>query len=107
MGPTETTERIPVHTDADGVVRIGGTRITLDTVIAAFEAGATAEEIVQQYPTIALADAYSVIAYYLRPRAEIAAYLDRRQGHGTEVRSENERRFDPSGVRDRLLARQR
>ena len=105
MSSTETTERIPVQTDADGVVRIGGTRVTLDTVVGAFEAGATAEEIVQQYPSVALADAYAVIAYYLRHRVEVAAYLDRRRQDAAGVRHENERRFDPSGVRDRLLAR--
>ena len=44
--------------------------MTLDTVISAFNADATAEEIVQQYPSIALADVYSVIAYYLRHQAD-------------------------------------
>jgi hypothetical protein len=44
---TETIERVPIHTDADGVVRVAGTRVTLDTIVVAFEAGATAEEIVQ------------------------------------------------------------
>jgi uncharacterized protein (DUF433 family) len=107
VNPPETTERIPVHTDADGVIRIGGTRVTLDTLVAAFEAGATAEEIVQQYPSVALADAYAVIAYYLRHRAELAEYLDRRSEQATAARNENERRFDPSSVRDRLLARRR
>jgi uncharacterized protein (DUF433 family) len=101
------TEQVPVHTDADGVIRVGGTRVTLDTLVAAFDAGATAEEIVQQYPSIALADAYSVIAYYLRHQSEIRAYVTRRQHQAAEVREENERRFDPSGVRDRLLARRR
>ena len=105
MGPIDATERIPVHADADDVIRIGGTRVTLDTVVAAFDAGATAEEIVQQYPAVALADAYSVIAYYLRHRPEVEKYLERRRDHAAEVRTENERRFDPSGVRDRLLAR--
>ena len=37
---------IPLKTDSEGVVRVGNTRITLDTVIAAFKEGATAEEIV-------------------------------------------------------------
>lgn len=107
MNPADTTERVPVHTDADGVIRVGGTRITLDTLVAAFDAGATAEEIVQQYPSVALADVYSVIAYYLRHQSEIRAYVTRRQDQAAEVREENERRFDPSGVRDRLLARRR
>ncbi|HBH04814.1 MAG: hypothetical protein A2W08_04185 [Candidatus Rokubacteria bacterium RBG_16_73_20] len=105
MNPTDTIERVPIHTDADGVIRVGGTRVTLDTVVAAFDAGATAEEIVQQYPSVALADVYSVIGYYLRHPSEVRAYLTQRQRQSAEVREQNERRFDPSGVRDRLLAR--
>jgi uncharacterized protein (DUF433 family) len=107
VNSTETIERIPVQTDADGVVRVGGTRVTLDTVVAAFEMGATAEEIAQQYPSLVLADVYAVIAYFLRHRSEVDAYLMARQQHAAEVRKANERRFDPSGVRDRLLARRR
>ena len=107
MTSTDTTERVPVHTDADGIIRVGGTRVTLDTIVAAFEAGATAEEIVQQYPSVALADVYSVIAYYLRHRTEIEAYVNQRQRQAAQVREENERRFAPSGLRDRLLARRR
>jgi uncharacterized protein (DUF433 family) len=104
---TDTTERVPICTDADGVIRVGGTRVTLDTLVAAFDTGSTAEEIVQQYPSVALADAYSVIAYYLRHQPEIQTYLAHRQRQAAEIREENERRFDPSGVRDRLMARRR
>ena len=45
-----TAAPIPLEADLDGVVRISGTRVTLDTVVAAFKDGATAEEIVFQYP---------------------------------------------------------
>jgi uncharacterized protein (DUF433 family) len=100
-------ERVPIETDADGVTRVGGTRVTLDTVVTAFDAGATAEEIVQQYPSVTLADIYSVIAYYLRHQSEVRAYLAQRQRQAAQVREENERRFDPTSVRDRLLARRR
>lgn len=47
-------------------MRVRGTRVTLDTVLAAFRDGATAEEIVQQYPSISLADMYQVLGYSLR-----------------------------------------
>ncbi len=100
-------ERVPISTDADGVIRVGGTRVTLDTLVAAFDFGATAEEITHQYPSIALADVYSVIAYYLRHQSDVRAYLAERQKQATQVREENERRFDPTGIRDRLLARRR
>ena len=42
VNSAETIERVPIHTDADGVVRVAGTRVTLDTIVAAFDAGATA-----------------------------------------------------------------
>lgn len=100
------SEPVPLTTDPNGVVRVGNTRVTLDTVIAAFLQGATAEEIAHQYPSLHLADVYAVIAYYLRRRPEVEAYLRERQEHAEAVRQENERRFDPTGVRERLLARQ-
>ncbi len=98
-------ESIPLETDADGVVRVGGTRVTLDTVVAAFEEGATAEEIVYQYPSLDLVDVYLVIGYYLQRRADVEVYLRWRQRRADEVRQQNEARFDPHGIRDRLLAR--
>ena len=100
-----TTEVIPLAVDAHGVMRVGSTRVTLDTVLAAFADGATAEEIVQQYPSLQLADVYSVIGYYLRHIAEVDAYLQQRHQQRATVRQQNEARFDPHGVRERLLAR--
>ncbi len=47
-----TVETIPLQMDADGVLRIGNTRVPLDTIIAGFMEGATAEELVQQYPSV-------------------------------------------------------
>lgn len=86
-------------------MRVGSTRVTLDTVISAFLDGATAEEIVHQYPSLELADVYAVIAYYLKRQEEVNAYLQRRRGHAEQVRQQNEARFDPAGIRNRLLAR--
>jgi uncharacterized protein (DUF433 family) len=93
--------------DADGVVRVAGTRVTLDTIVAAFDAGATAEEIAQQYSSISLADVYSVITYYLRHKTDVSAYLHGRQEQVAAVRQEVEQRFPPSGLRERLIARRR
>ena len=105
LNQTALTEAVPLKEDADGVVRVGGTRVTLDTIVTAFREGATAEEITQQYPSVSLADIYAVIGYYLRQREKIEAYLEQRRVQAQEVRRENERRFDPQGIRDRLLAR--
>jgi hypothetical protein len=80
-------------------------RLTFDTVAEAFREGATAEEIAQQYPGLALADVYSVLGYLLRHEAEVTAYLTKRAEQRQTTRVQNEGRFDPEGIRTRLLAR--
>ncbi|MBI3272855.1 MAG: DUF433 domain-containing protein [Planctomycetes bacterium] len=99
------TQPLPLKAGSDGVIRVGDTRVTLDTLIAAFREGSTAEEIAQQYPSVLLADVYAAISFYLRQRERVEAYLRERERTGAEVRAQNEARFDPQGVRDRLLAR--
>jgi len=105
MSLARSAKPISLEKDADGIFRVGGTRVTLDTVIAAFTEGATAEEIVYQYPVLNLVDVYEVISYYLRNRSEIEAYLMKQQG-ALKIRQQNENLFDPHGIRDRLMARQ-
>lgn len=100
-----TADPIPLTTDANGVVRISKTRVTLDTVVMAVLEGAIAEEIVEQYPSLQLSDVYSVMGYYLRHQAEVDSYLLERQQRAEEVRQEAERGFNSHGIRARLLAR--
>lgn len=101
----EATERVPLTTSADGVVLVEGTRVPLDTVVEAFNAGKSAEEIALSYPTLGLADLYAVLAYYLRHRADVDAYVaERRQAAGA-LRADIELHSEPRGIRDRLLAR--
>ena len=98
-------QKVPLQTDADGVIRVAGTRVTLETVAEVFQQGATAEEIVQQYPSLALAEVYAVLAFYLARRPQVDAYLKARKDQRESTRQENEGRHDPEGIRERLLAR--
>jgi uncharacterized protein (DUF433 family) len=99
------TDTIPMWRDDDGVIRIAQTRVTLDTIVQAFQDGATAEEIAQQYPVLALGDIYSVIGYYLHRRSEVDAYLSRRRQEAEDLRRNTATGFDPIDIRTRLLAR--
>jgi uncharacterized protein (DUF433 family) len=99
-------EMPPLSADASGVFRVGCSRVTLDSVVSTFRDGATAEEIAEQYPAISLGQVYAVIAYYLAHTAEVDNYLRTREQRSAEVRQANERLFDPTGLRARLLARQ-
>lgn len=98
-------EPAPIETDAHGVVRIAKTRVTLDTVLQAFLEGCTSEEIAEQYPSLELSDIYLVIGYYLRHRNEVDTYLAERHRQANIIQQEAEQRFNPVGIRGRLLAR--
>jgi uncharacterized protein (DUF433 family) len=98
-------EPAPVRMDEDGMIRVGGTRVSLGTVLGAFNSGCAAEEILLKYPSLKLTDIYAVIAYYLRNREKVDTYLEERRRVAEQVRAENEARFPPQGVREHLLAR--
>jgi hypothetical protein len=101
MSAVPTTVAVPLDTDPDGVIRLQGTRVTLDSIIAAFRAG----EIAEQFPAASLADIYLIIAHYLRHTTEVDAYLLERQDEAAVLKREVEARFDPVGLRARLVAR--
>jgi len=105
MIATKPVESIPLIVSLSGVITVGETRVTLDTVIDAFQTGATPEEIAYQYPSLQLADIYAVVGYYLSHPDQVAAYLRGRQDLAGRVRRENELNSPPYGVRARLLAR--
>jgi uncharacterized protein (DUF433 family) len=95
----------PLTRGEDGVIRFSGTRVQLELVVEAFDAGATPEEIVQRYPSLDLASIYSVIAYVLDHRAEIDSYVADRRREAADLQAQVEARVSPHGVRARLLAR--
>lgn len=105
MTLTIAAESAPLQANADGVVLVGQTRVTLDTVVAVFNQGATAEEIAYRYPSLQLADVYATIAFYLNHQPEVEAYLQQRSQQAQQIRELNQARFDPQALRERLLAR--
>lgn len=101
---TAVVDEIPLTKDVEGVYRVGGTRVTLDLVVRAFNRGATAEEIVQKYESLQLPDVYQVIGYYLKHANELAEYFENRtREEETLLASHPE--WSPKGLRDRLLGR--
>ena len=96
---------VPLHEDEHGIVRITGSRVTLDSVVALFDRGATPEEIVQSFPTLRLGDVYAVLSYVVARRADVDVYLARRAQEEDATREEAERRSPSADLRARLLAR--
>lgn len=99
-------ELVPLRVDQNGDVRVGQTHVLLDLIIGAFLEGATPEQIVQDFDTLTLVEVYAVIAYYLRHRAEVDAYVAARERRADEVeRKIRASQPDMGDIRARLLAR--
>lgn len=101
LGP----EPVPLIKDDAGRLMITGTRVPLDTLVAAFKRGESPESIHESYDTVVLADVYAVLAYYLRHRAEVEAYLEEQEREGAEIQVSIESVYPPDGLRAKILAR--
>ncbi len=66
-----------IGTDEHGVKRVGGTRISLDSVIIGFRQGESPEEIQRNFPVLTLEQVYGAIAHYLGRRVEVDEYLQK------------------------------
>lgn len=97
---------VPLRTEPDGTVRVGRTRVTLDSIVTLYREGCTAEEIVEQFDCLSLADVHGAIAYLLTHRAEVDRYMAERESHAMTLRHDAERVGSQQGARERLLARQ-
>ena len=75
----EQTISIPFAVTEQGTIRIKGSRVSLDSIVHHFKLGATAEQIIQSFPSLNLGDVYSSIAYYLARRSEIETYLEQQR----------------------------
>ncbi len=104
MTLTITAQEVPLQIDESGTVRLNDSRISLDVLVAAFERGVTAEEIVRKWPYLDIGDIYAVLAFYWRNRAEVAVYLAEQDRAAAEVRREIEARQHPNLLRARLQA---
>lgn len=66
-----------------GEILLAGTRIGLEQIVQAYEAGASAEEIAWRYPAAALDQIHAAIAYYLSHKEEVQSYVTQLQSGST------------------------
>lgn len=99
------SQTVPLEQDADGAVRVTGSRVTLDTLVAAFKRGATAEQIQDSFPSLSLRQIYGAIFYYLDHQAEVEEYLNERQTEADVLRREIESRPEYAQFREKMRQR--
>lgn len=95
----------PLREDASGVIRVGDTRVTLQSVLSLFEQGATAEEIALRFDTLPLRDVYATLSFYMAHREEVAEYLNLQGQLSEEARQRAAARTPLAELRQRFAAR--
>ena len=97
----------PLREDDTGAIRVGSSRVLLETVLRAFQDGASPESIVHRYSTLSLSDVYNTIGYYLRHQDAVEAYLRQREQLASSVQQRlSSIQPDLSFIRSRLLSQQ-
>ena len=81
---------VPLSDDGHGGLRVGQTRVSLESVWRLHQQGASAAEIVQAFDTLQPADVHAVVAWALRHREEVDAYLKRRDEEALQIRRQLE-----------------
>ena len=109
MTKVEKTLTLPFTITEHGTIRIGDSRVSLDSVIYLYKQGESVEGIFDSFPSLRLPDIYLAIAYYLTHREEVEEYLRQQEAEAealrTQMESDPEYRKWRSEFRERLLAR--
>ena len=83
-------ETVPLAQWDDGSIRVGGTRITLDTIVHKFQVGDTPERLQDGFPSLTLAQINETIAWYLNNKTEADEYLTERDREAEKILQELE-----------------
>lgn len=105
MTKLETAQNAPLTLGEDGTIRVSGSRVSLDSVVHQFKLGETAEQIQEDFPSLALRQIYGAIYYYLEHEAEVEEYLRQQEQASDETRRLIDSSPDSAALRERLRAR--
>jgi uncharacterized protein (DUF433 family) len=65
---------------------VAGKRISLDSIVYAFQRGAAPESILRSFPLLTLEEVYGAITYYLAHQEQIDAYLQEEEAEFEKMR---------------------
>lgn len=98
---------VPLREDPPGVFRVGNSRVSLESVLHAYQQGEPPQGIVEMYPALKLGDVFTVIGYYLAHRAEVDAYLRQCDEEAAALRKRIEASQPAGPTKEDLLSRAR
>ena len=79
----------------------------LELIVRDQRRGLSPEQIAERYSTIDVPTAYAVVAYYLKHKTEVDAYVTRRVAEAEELRRTIETDLPPTPTKQELLSRRK
>lgn len=79
----------------DGGYWVADSRVSLDSVVYAYQQGRTPEDIARSFPTISVAQINGAIAFYLSKQRDIDEYLAKARDE-YELKRQASRKADPA-----------
>ena len=105
MPQLETLQALSLTRGHDGIIRVLGSRVTLDSLVREFQRGSTAEQIQEDFPSLALSEIYAAITYYLQHTESVEQYLHAQKSAAAEIRRDIDGHQNSGSLRERLRQR--
>ncbi len=93
-----------LNREPTGEIRLAGSRIGLYQLVHYYNDGYSAEMLVCQYPTVALALIHKVLGFYLENKADVDAYVSECKEKLDQLRASSTSRVPLASLRERLEA---
>ena len=84
------TPDTPLRQDDGGTIRVTGSRVTIDTLVARYWQGDTFEDIHEGFPSVSVDAIQKIINWYLANRSEVDEYLRKRYDEAEILRQKIE-----------------
>lgn len=72
----------------NGGYYIAGKRVSLDSIVYAFQRGASPESITRSFPVVTLEEVYGALTFYLAHKDAVDEYLKREEAEFEKMREE-------------------
>ena len=84
------TQDVPLTQDANGTIKVIGSRVTIDVLVAKYLQGDAVDDIHEGFPTVSPEKIQKIIDWYLTHRNEVDEYIRKRDEEAEILRREIE-----------------
>ena len=99
------TTDTPLTQNADGTIRVKGSRVTISSLVAKYLQGDTVDDIHEGFPSVPPEAIEKIINWYLANRTEVDEYIRKQDEEAEIIRREIESQPANIALREKLMRR--